>query len=163
LSAPENPKDKPSPAGRVKHDAGGRAIWEWAAETGRNALDSTSRLLKRLDLPGLSIVDDEKEKKLAEEEAQRAEREAGFNPYGEGDPRPGARPPAGEPGRKVPTFGGPAEKDPLANARRSFNPYDKTTPARGAAATKKPPASRLTQPAKPAAKPGLLGRLFGRK
>jgi len=29
----------------VKHDAGGRAIWEWAAETGRNALDSTSRLL----------------------------------------------------------------------------------------------------------------------
>ncbi|MBK6674668.1 MAG: hypothetical protein IPG49_14820 [Proteobacteria bacterium] len=63
----------------------------------------------------------------------------------------------------MPTFGGPAEKDPLANARRSFNPYDKTTPARGAAAAKKPPASRLTQPAKPAAKPGLLGRLFGRK
>ena len=80
MSAPENPKDKPSPAGRVKHDAGGRAIWEWAAETGRNALDSTSRLLKRLDLPGLSIVDDEKEKKQAEEEAQRTEREAGFNP-----------------------------------------------------------------------------------
>jgi len=42
--------------------------------------------VKRLDLPGLSLVDDEKEKKKAEEEAQRAEREAGFNPYGEVDP-----------------------------------------------------------------------------
>jgi hypothetical protein len=164
LSAPDDPKDKPSPAGRVKHDAGGRAIWEWAAETGRNALDSTSRLLKRLDLPGLSIVDDEKEKKQAEEEAHRAEREAGFNPYGEADPRPGARSsPAGQPGRQVPTFGGPAEKDPLANARRSFNPYDKTTPKRGGPAPKKPAPPRITQPAKPAAKPGLLGRLFGRK
>jgi len=148
----------------VKHDAGGRAIWEWAAETGRNALDSTSRLLKRLDLPGLSLVDDEKEKKKAEEKAQRAEREAGFNPYGEVDPRPGTRPSGqGTPARQVPTFGGKAEKDPLANSRQSFNPYDKTRPARGAPAAKKPTPPRITQPAKPAEKPGLFGRLFGKK
>jgi hypothetical protein len=164
LSLPDSPKDKPTPAGHVKHDAGGRAIWEWAVETGRNALDSTSRLLQRLDLPGLSIVDDEKEKKKAEEETQRAEREAGFTPYGEVDPRPGARPSqSGQPARQVPTFGGPVEKDPLANARRSFNPYDKTMPARGAPAERKPSSPRITQPPKPAAKPGLLGRLLGRK
>jgi hypothetical protein len=164
LSVPEDPEDKQKPAGRVKHDSSGRAIWEWAAETGRNALDSTSRLLKRLDLPGLSIIDDEKEKKRAEEEAQRAERDAGFNPYGEIEPRPGSRPSKpSQPARQVPTFGGPAEKDPLANARRSFNPYDKTRPARGASAAKKPVAPKPALPAKPAARPGLLGRLFGRK
>jgi len=165
LAAPEDPKDKPA-AGRVKHDASGRAVWEWAVDTGRHALDSTSRLLKRLDMPGLSLLDDEKEKKQAEEQAQRAEREAGFNPYGEVDPRPGAQPPKpGQPARPVPTFGGPAEKDPLANARASFNPYDKTKPVRGAPATaaKKPAEPRVTQPVKPAEKPGLLGRLFGKK
>lgn len=165
MAAPEDPKDKPA-AGRVKHDASGRAVWEWAVDTGRHALDSTSRLLKRLDMPGLSLLDDEKEKKQAEEEAQRAEREAGFNPYGEIDPRPGAQPPKpGQSARQVPTFGGPAEKDPLANARASFNPYDKAKAARGAPApaAKKPAPPRITQPVKPAEKPGLLGRLFGKK
>jgi hypothetical protein len=159
VSVPEDQKDKPSSAGRVKHDAGGRAVWEWAAETGRNALDSTSRLLKRLELPGLSLLDDDKEKKIAEEEVARAEREAGFNPYGEESPLSGSRSskPA-EPARQVPTYGGPAEKDPLANSRRNFNPYNKATPA-----PKKPVAPRITQPAKPAEKPGLLGRLFGKK
>jgi hypothetical protein len=164
LAAPEDPESKKAAAGRVKHDASGRAIWEWAAETGRNALDSTSRLLKRLDLPGLSIVDDEKEKKKAEEEAQRIEREAGFNPYGEQDSRPGQKPgKPGQPARSVPTFGGPEAKDPLANGRRSFDPYDKTTPARGGPPPKKAAAPRITQPAKPVQKPGLLGRLFGKK
>lgn len=166
MAAPEDPKDKPASAGRVKHDASGRAVWEWAMDTGRQALDSTSRLLKRLDLPGLSLLDDEKEKKKAEEEAQRAEREAGFTPYGEIDPRPSAQSRnADPPGRAVPTFGGPAEKDPLANARRSFNPYDKSRPARGAptAMPKKPAPPRITQPARPAKKPGLLGRLFGKQ
>jgi hypothetical protein len=164
LSAPEDPKDKEAPAGRVKHDASGRAIWEWAVDTGRHALDSTSRLLKRLDMPGLSILDDEKDKKRAEEEAKRSDRDAGFNPYGEVDPPPGAgsaTPP--EPGRQVPTFGGSAEKDPMANSRRSFNPYDKTTPARGGPAPKKPAPPRISQPEKSADKPGILGRLFGKK
>lgn len=167
MSAPEDPQDKGKVAGRVKHDASGRAIWEWAAETGRNALDSTSRLLRRLDLPGLSLVDDEKEKKAAEEEAQRAEREAGFSPYGEVNPRPSgqARAP-GKPtasGKPIPTFGGPAEQDPLAGARRSFNPYDRKTPSGGAPKAPKPATPRVTQPPQPAKKPGLLGRLFGRK
>jgi hypothetical protein len=165
LAAPDNPKDKPVAAGRVKHDASGRAIWEWAVDTGRHALDSTSRLLKRLDMPGLSLLDDEKEKKKAEEEAQRAEREAGFSPYGEVDPRPGSQPRKAPSAPPVPTFGGPAEKDPLANSRHNFNPYDKGKPARGAPApaAKKPAPPRIAQPVKPAEKPGLLGRLFGKK
>lgn len=163
MASSDDPKGKQSPAGRVKHDASGRAIWEWAVDTGRHALDSTSRLLKRLEMPGLSLVDDEKEKKQAEEEAQRAEREAGFTPYGEIDPRASRPATPAQPERKVPTFGGPAEKDPLANARRSFNPYDRKTPTRGSPAPRKPAPPRITQPALPAKKPGLLARLFGRK
>jgi hypothetical protein len=161
VSAPENPKDDSTPAGRVKHDSSGRAVWEWAVDTGRHALDSTSRLLKRLEMPGLSLLDDEKEKQKAKAEA---EREAGFTPYGEVDPRAGAQPPKpSQPAKSVPTFGGRAENDPLANSRQSFNPYNKHTPAKGGAAPNKPAVPRITQPAKPTPKPGILARLFGKK
>jgi hypothetical protein len=54
MPSSNGPKDgdkKPPKVGRVRHDASGRAIWEWAADTGKHAIDSTSRLLKRLDLP----------------------------------------------------------------------------------------------------------------
>jgi hypothetical protein len=148
LSSPKKPDDEKNPAGRVKHDAGGRAIWEWAVDTGRHAIDSTSRLLKRLDLPGLSILDEEQEKKKKAEEEERAAREAGGNPYG----------------KDVPTFGGQREVDPLAGKRRDFNPYDNRAPPKRGAAPK-PPAKatpRITQPPKPEKRPGLLGKLFGR-
>ena len=41
--------------GTVQHDKRGNAVWQWAVDTGKHALDSTSALLRRLDLPGLSI------------------------------------------------------------------------------------------------------------
>ena len=71
MSEPERPEppSKPGPAGRVKHDASGRAVWEWAVDTGRHALDSTSRLLKRLELPGLSLEDEAGKKKQEGKEA----------------------------------------------------------------------------------------------
>jgi hypothetical protein len=140
LVPPDKKQDnKSSPAGRVRHDSSGRAIWEWAADTGRHALDSTSRLLKRLDLPGLTLADDEKKMPKQKEETLK----------GSGDS-------AGTP----PTFGGEREVDPAANGRHSFNPYD----SRGnmkRAAPRTPPASRVTQPER-TKKPGLLGRLFGK-
>jgi hypothetical protein len=164
LSEPKDPKvSKEGRAGRVRHDASGRAIWEWAVDTGRHALDSTSRLLKRLDLPGLSLLDEEKEKQRKEQERLEAERDGGGSPYGENDPRRGTSPGGATPGRNVPTFGGPRESDPMAGARRSFNPYDSRTPARGATKPVGKPVPRITQPVRPARKPGLLGRLFGKK
>src|SRR5690606_27581318 len=50
--------DKPR-SGRVRHDSGGRAIWEWAIDSGKHAVDSTSRLLKRLELTGITLMGDE--------------------------------------------------------------------------------------------------------
>jgi hypothetical protein len=125
------------PAGRVKHDASGRAIWEWAAETGKHALDSTSRLLKRLDLPGLKLADEPKPQQDEPAEPSQSVQD----------------------GKTIPTFGGQREKDPLAQSRKSFNPYDNRTPVKRTP-PKTPVPPRITQP--PASKPGLLARIFGR-
>jgi hypothetical protein len=141
---PEDQKDAQKPAGRVRHDSSGRAIWEWAAESGRHAIDSTSRLLKRLDMPGLTLADDEK-KKQEEEEQVEAQAQAALRA-------------AGKP--VVPTFGGPRENDPAGSSKRSFNPYDTRV------ATRRPAQKVASKPApKPAAsakKPGFFARLFGR-
>ncbi|HEV7632504.1 MAG TPA: hypothetical protein VGO41_05900 [Steroidobacteraceae bacterium] len=125
---PKRAQDGPEPAGRVRHETGGRAVWEWAAATGRHALESTSRLLKRLDMPGLSIEGEDSERSDAK------------------TPRPGDAPQLPPPGQ------------------RGFNPYDRKLPARGATSAPRAPAPPAgKRPATPAPKPGLLGRLFGRK
>jgi hypothetical protein len=143
---------KPVRSGQVRHDKGGRAIWEWAVDSGRHAIDSTSRLLKKLDLTSLRLLGDD-EKPWDETTQQQ--------------PRVESRPAAEEPKKPVPTFGGPRESDPLQGRKQSFNPYDSRSPTgRGAAPSPRPatpPRPRVTQPVKPAAKPGLLGKLFGRK
>lgn len=137
---------KPKRSGRVRHEPGGKAVWEWAIESGRHAIDSTSRLLKKLDLSSLRLVgDDEKawEKKGLELPPDDA-------PSGRSDPPP-------------PTFGAAPEKDPAAG--RGFNPYDTRTPTgRGVSRPRPagPPKPRITQPVRPAKKPGFFARLFGR-
>jgi hypothetical protein len=47
-----------SKAGRVIHDARGNAVWDWVAETGRILIGNTSRLLRKLDVPELSMEDE---------------------------------------------------------------------------------------------------------
>lgn len=142
---------KPGRSGQVRHDKGGRAIWEWAIDSGRHAIDSTSHLLKKLDLTSLSLLGDD----------EKPWDQTGQQPKVE--PKPAER----EEKKPVPTFGGPRETDPQQRRQQSFNPYDSPSPTgRGVGAGSKPaapPRPRVTQPARPASKPGLLGRLFGRK
>lgn len=138
--------DKPKPrTGRVRHDAGGRAIWEWAIESGKYAIDSTSRLLKKLDLSGITLVNDEEK------------------PW-EKPPQSREAPPSatGEDGRPRPRPGEPKLQD-LPPRERGFNPYDTRTPVgRGALPQKgsTPPRPRITQP--PPRKRGFLARLLDR-
>ena len=114
MPEPDSSQENDKPAGRVRHDSTGRAVWEWAAESGRHALDSTSRLLKRLDLPGLTLDDEVKkqQEKEAEEKATAALKVAAgkrsFNPY---DNRTPVKKVAATPGKKpAPKMTRPARK-----------------------------------------------------
>ena len=83
-------------AGRVTHDARGNAVWNW----GQDVLESTTRMLKRLVVPGMALEEDPREQAAkAEKAAQDApgelqvtpDRQQGYDPYGsagtEGKPR----------------------------------------------------------------------------
>jgi len=138
---PPKPENK---AGHVRHDKSGRAIWEWAVETGRHALDSTSRLLKKLEHPGLSIEETARIAKLKAASPTR-------------DPAP--------PAPKTPA---PRTKDALSLAGSGgFNPYN----SRGAPPKRPSPPARSvparqpirTNSPRPAESPGFLARLFGAK
>ena len=139
MSAPDDEK-KPRPPGRVRHEAGGRAVWEWAVESGRHAIESTSRLLKKLDIAGLSLTDDDEKRKQA--------RDAGTDPYGSNELPPPQR-----------------STGHIGSSKRGFDPYDnRAPPKRGASRpAPKPAAPRVTQPPREGRKPGLLSRLLGRK
>lgn len=111
--------DKTKPlGGGVQHDARGNAVWQWATETARLAVASTSQLLRRLDVSSLSLEElkeDEQPPKTPKTATSQAK------------PSP-ARP--AKPGK------------PLAAAprERGFNPYDGAAIAR-APAPKKPAAA----------------------
>lgn len=106
MSRPEEPGKKTGDSARpgaVTHDTRGNAVWRWAVQTGKHAIDSTSSMLRRLDVPGLSIEDDEALPGKSGPETPAAEpgKRVGYDPYGrstapEKPLKPGrAAPPAG--------------------------------------------------------------------
>jgi len=78
---PGNPLDKSIRPGGVKHDSRGNAIWQWAVTTGKHAMDSTSALLKKLDVPGLKLEDDRPAFR-ANDPGESAPKASGYDPYG---------------------------------------------------------------------------------
>ena len=99
----------------------GNSVWKWATDSGRHLIESTSALLKRLDVPGLKLEEDatgfHKRQGKAPEDAG-----GGYDPYGGkrggtvDPPRPAAR--AAQPTSAA----RPAAKKPAAAlpARRSW-------------------------------------------
>jgi hypothetical protein len=155
VSAPDDEStSEPKRSGRVRHDAGGRAIWEWAVDSGRHAIDSTSRLLKKLDLTSLSLLDDDHHKKLKEAEAKAIQEQA------EAADKAGGQ-------SKRPRSAKELRIHETQAKSHSFNPYDSHTPTgRGVTAPprqKAPARPRITQPVRPSRKPGFFARLFGRR
>ena len=68
-------------AGRVIHDERGNAVWDWVKDTARIAIDSTSRLLMRLDVPELTMEDTQEQELRRESERDPG---GGYDPYGKG-------------------------------------------------------------------------------
>lgn len=89
----KSPDTKP---GTVRHDKRGNAVWQWAVDTGKHALDSTSALLRRLDLPGLSIEGEKPKQPDPEAKAPELELEkrSGYDPYGRSESKGPSRRPA---------------------------------------------------------------------
>src|SRR6185312_13805041 len=82
------PRD-PGPSGRVRHDERGNAVWDWLKDTARNAIDSTSRLLRKLEAPDLK-VEDKKDEELRILPGRDAG--GGYDPYNQ-PTRPRGTPP----------------------------------------------------------------------
>ena len=93
-AAPAKPAPENS-GGRVVHDARGNAVWQWVKDAGRAAIESTSMMLKKLEVPELKVEDhkeDSNELKLEEDVDN-----GGYDPYGT---RVGSRKPPPPPPKK---------------------------------------------------------------
>lgn len=82
ISRDRDSVDMPSssgPTGRIRHDARGHAVWDWAVATGEFATLSTTRALKKLEVADLSIEDH----KTAPPKLETTGRDkaGGFDPY----------------------------------------------------------------------------------
>jgi len=85
LAASKNPRDMemPStdrPAGRVRHDERGMAVWDWAVATGEFATLSATHALKKLEIDELKIEESSRTPKLSLEKSGR-DKGGGFDPY----------------------------------------------------------------------------------
>lgn len=78
------PKEEPRrPAGQIKHDERGNAVWDWLKETSRIFIGNTSALLKKLEAPGLKM-EDEKDQDLRLEGDK--DKGGGYDPYNQRTP-----------------------------------------------------------------------------
>jgi hypothetical protein len=138
-------KASPDKAGKISHDARGNAVWQWGSGAIRQTLDSTSKMLRRLEVPGLELLDDPKpgDKPAVDPmEALKTRRAAGFDPYE---------------GRQKATAATQQKQPP--------RPAAPLPPARPPTAAR-PAGARPSVPARPGEEPAdmssLLGRLFGK-
>ena len=91
-AAAARPAAAPPPresSGKVVHDERGNAVWDWLKQTSRIAIESTSRLLRRLETPELKVEDtkDEELRLLPDDKTCAG---GGYDPYNQankGKPR----------------------------------------------------------------------------
>jgi hypothetical protein len=143
--APETPAPQRGPAGRVRHDERGMAVWDMAVSTGEFAQLSATNIMRKLNIDDLEIEQTQRSMKVVMEEKGR---DAG----GGGDPYNQRR----DPGHASQQY-----------SRSGGNPYDSGAsgdPYNQRAASRRP-APPMNRPAadKPAVKSSVLDRLTGKK
>ena len=88
--ASKDPAPKDGARGRVVHDERGNAVWDWVKETSRIAIESTSRLLRKLEITELKVEDAKDEELRIESDRDPG---GGYDPYNQVTP-------SRKPGRK---------------------------------------------------------------
>jgi hypothetical protein len=120
------------PAGRIVHDARGNAVWRWAGTSGSeasiNSVESTSSMLRRLEIPGLKVEGQEEE------------------------------PPRSAPRAPTASAPQPKKAAPPTDVRQGYDPYDQTVVIRKPTTPKGPvvrpvQAAKPAQGANPAPAP----------
>ena len=112
MSKPDDkdpPQPKPPRREKISYDSRGNPVWQWAVDSGRHLMESTSLLLKRLDIPGLKLEDDDsaasRETDAKSGKVSGPQGSAGYDPYSHKRvaPKPAARPAAKKPVAAPPT------------------------------------------------------------
>jgi len=75
------PRADDKPAGRVRHDERGMAVWDWAVATGEFAALSATSALKKLDLDELKIEETGRTAPALSLEKSGRDKGGGFDPY----------------------------------------------------------------------------------
>jgi hypothetical protein len=119
-----SPDEFAGKAGRIVHDERGNAIWSWIKETSRAAIESTSHLLKKLEVPELTMEDTQKNELKLESDRDAG---GGYNPYGGSTSGGKAAPPRGSVGGRS----GGATPGGTASARTSSSGSSSPSGARG--------------------------------
>jgi hypothetical protein len=87
-SPPAAPDPKDGKSGRVVHDERGNAVWHWVKETSRVAIESTSRLLRKLEVPELKVEETQDNELRIEPDRDAG---GGYDPYGSSSNNKGGR------------------------------------------------------------------------
>jgi len=69
------------PAGRVRHDERGVAVWDWAVATGEFATLSATHALRKLEVDDLKIEETNRSKPALSLEKAGRDKGGGFDPY----------------------------------------------------------------------------------
>jgi hypothetical protein len=66
--------------GKVVHDERGNAMWDWLKQTGRNAIESTTRMLRKLETPELKVEQPHEEELRIQPDSNTCSA-GGYDPY----------------------------------------------------------------------------------
>jgi hypothetical protein len=83
---PASPSSRPAASapgpqtGKVVHDERGNAVWDWLKQTGRNAIESTTRMLKKLESPELKVEQPHEEELRIQPDGDNCAG-GGYDPY----------------------------------------------------------------------------------
>jgi hypothetical protein len=88
-ATPARPAAGEGATGKVVHDDRGNAVWDWLKTTSRHAIESTTRMLRKLETPELKMEDTKDEDlRIAPEPGSGG----GYDPYNQAvKPRPGRK------------------------------------------------------------------------